>query len=165
MISSNKSPEQVILGARANYTTKNNGLQMSRDANALHIETDLGTISISPTTIASVAAHAVLETYGVVGMALPSLRDGIAELLQRDHSKRGVVVRTESESITVDLYVVLEYGLRVSEIAHNIMSNVKFSIEKIIGVPASHVNVHVQALRTSSLDEETAAEREEHASD
>lgn len=138
---------------------------MSRDSSGFHIETDLGRISISPTTIASVAAHAVLETYGVVGMALPSLRDGIAELLQRDNSKRGVVVRTDSAHITVDLYVVLEYGLRVSEIAHNVMSNVKFAIERTVGVPASYVNVHVQALRTSSIDEEMVAEQEEQVRD
>lgn len=138
---------------------------MSRDSSGFHIETDLGEISISPTTIASVAAHAVLETYGVVGMALPSVRDGIAELLHRDNSKRGVVVRADSDGITVDLYVVLEYGLRVSEIAHNIMSNVKFAIERTVGVPASHVNVHVQALRTSSIDEEMITEQEEHSRD
>lgn len=148
-----------------NYTTKNIELQMSRDSNGFNIETDLGDISISPTTIASVAAHAVLETYGVVGMALPSLRDGIAELLQRDNSKRGVVVRTDAEHITIDLYVVLEYGLRISEIAHNIMSNVQFAIERTVGVPASHVNVHVQALRTSSIDEEMVAEQEENIRD
>lgn len=127
---------------------------MARASQSLQIETDLGTISISPTAIASVAAHAVLETYGVVGMALPSLRDGIVELLQRDHSKRGVVVTTENDTISVDLYVVLEYGLRISEIANNIMTSVKFAIERTIGVSTCQVNVHIQALRTTTIDED-----------
>ena len=134
---------------------------MSRESNQLTIETERGTITIAPTAIASVAAHAVLETYGVVGMALPSLRDGLVELLQRDNSKRGVVVNATGEkAVTIDLYVVLEYGLRLSEIAHNVMSNVNFTVERTIGVAPEHVNVHIQALRTSEVDEMPAPQEE-----
>ena len=53
----------------------------------------------------------------------------------------------------VEVYVALEYGLRMSEIAHNIMSTVKFSIEKMLGVPVSQVNVNIQGLGHSSTPE------------
>jgi len=110
----------------------------------------LGRIEVSPTAIAGLAAAAVLECYGVVGMARHTLRDGLAEILQRDNYRRGVQVRVEGQRIIIDLYVVLEYGVRISEVAHNIMENVKFRVEKALGIPIEEVNVHVQGLRLSA---------------
>jgi uncharacterized alkaline shock family protein YloU len=109
--------------------------------------THLGKIEISPTAVASLANHAVLKSYGVVGMSSRNL----AQLLSRD-SKRGVRVRVENGEITIDLYVIIEYGTRISEVAHNIMENVNFAVEKALGVPVAQVNVHVQGLRVSELD-------------
>lgn len=115
-------------------------------------EARLGRIEVAPTAIASIAARAVLECYGVVGMASKSLRHGLAELLHRDSSRRGVEVRLVDHQIIIDLYVVIEYGTRISEVAHNIMRGVKFNVEKALGVPVAQVNVHVQGLRVSSED-------------
>jgi len=115
-------------------------------------EMKLGRIEISPTAIAGIASQAVLNSYGVVGMASKSLVGGLAQLLHRD-SRRGVEVRLENNNrIIIDLYVVVEYGTRISAVAHNIMSSVKFSVEKALGVPVSQVNVHVQGLRISDLE-------------
>ena len=61
-------------------------------------------------------------------------------------------MKLEGNRITIDLYVVIEYGTRISTVAHNIMSSVKFSVEKALGVPVSQVNVHVQGLRVSDLE-------------
>lgn len=113
-------------------------------------ERRLGRIEVSPAAIAGLAAAAVLECYGVVGMSRRTLRDALAELLQRENYRRGVQVRVESQRIIIDLYVVLEYGVRISEVAHNIMENVKFRVEKALGVPIEEVNVHVQGLRMSA---------------
>lgn len=115
-------------------------------------ETRLGKIEVSPSAIASLASHAVLKSYGVVGMASVNLRDGIAEVLTGDRSKKGVQVKLDRNQITIDLYVVIEYGTRISVVANNIMSAVKFSVEKTLGVPVQEVNVHVQGLRVSSAD-------------
>ena len=106
--------------------------------------THLGKIEISPAAVASLASHAVLKTYGVVGMSLRNL----VQILSRD-SKRGVSVHIEGGEIVIDLYVIIEYGTRISEVAHNIMENVKFAVEKALGVPVSQVNVYVQELRVS----------------
>ncbi len=113
-------------------------------------ETKLGRVEVSPGAIAGLAGTAVLECYGVVGMSHPSLRSGLAEVLQRDSIRRGVQVRVVEERIVIDLYVVLEYGVRISEVAHNIMENVKFRVERALGVPIHEVNVHVQGLRVSA---------------
>jgi len=113
-------------------------------------EGKLGRIEVSPAAIAGLAAAAVLECYGVVGMSRRTLYSELAEVLQRESYRRGVQVRVVDQRIIIDLYVVLEYGVRISEVAHNIMENVKFRVEKALGIPIEEVNVHVQGLRISS---------------
>jgi uncharacterized alkaline shock family protein YloU len=113
------------------------------------IETQLGHIEISSIAIASIASQAVLESYGVVGMASKRLTDGLVDLLAPGSSHRGVDVRLVDEQIIIDLYVIVEYGTRISEVAHNIMSAVKFRVEKALGTSVARVNVHVQGLRVS----------------
>jgi uncharacterized alkaline shock family protein YloU len=110
----------------------------------------LGSVEISPVAIASIASQAVLGCYGVVGMASRTLRDGLAELLHpSDNPRKGVQVELVDDEITIDLFVIMEYGVRVSEVAHNIMQSVKFNVEKMLGLPVAAVNVHVQGLRIS----------------
>jgi uncharacterized alkaline shock family protein YloU len=112
-------------------------------------ESRLGRIEVSPAAIAGLAAAAVLECYGVVGMSRPTLYSGLTEVLQREHRRRGVQVRVVDQRIVIDLYVIFEYGVRISEVAHNIMENVKFRVEKALGVSIDEVNVRVQGLRVS----------------
>lgn len=112
----------------------------------------LGRIEVSPGAIATLAGRSVSQCYGVVGMASRHLRDGIAELLQQENCNRGVDVRFVDDRIIIDLYVIIEYGTRISEVARNIMSNVKFAVERTLGVPVAEVNVNVQALRISDKD-------------
>jgi uncharacterized alkaline shock family protein YloU len=112
-----------------------------------------GRVEISPTAVASIVSQAVLTCYGVVGMASHNLVDGLAEILHGSNSKRGVEVTMVDDEIVIDLYVVLEYGMRVVTVAENVMNTVKFVVEKPVGVPVREVNVHVQGLRVSSNPE------------
>ena len=115
-------------------------------------ESTMGKIHVSPDAIASVASEAVLRCYGVVGMSAATLRDGIAEVLQVNNVHKGVDVHMTHDQITIDLYVVIEYGTRISEVAQNVMENVKFAVERSLGMPVNEVNVHVQGLRISNKD-------------
>ncbi len=109
----------------------------------------LGKIEVSQRAIASIAADAVLRSYGVVGMASVRLKDGLAEILRREQQDRGVAVSVKDGEVVIDLYVVVEYGTRVSEVGRNIAQTVKFAVERAIGVPVARVNVNVQGLRVS----------------
>ncbi len=111
-----------------------------------HGERPLGKIEVLPNAIHTIATQAVIECYGVVGLASSRLHNGQAVLLPAEQNNQGVQVRVVNDQIVVEVYVVLEYGLRMSEIAHNIMSGVKFSIEKMLGVPVAQVNVNIQGL-------------------
>jgi uncharacterized alkaline shock family protein YloU len=108
-----------------------------------------GRIEVSPKAIAHLASRAAQRTYGVVGLASKSARPGWAELLRREEISKGVDVSFSDGQVVVNLYLILEYGTRISEVARNIMSNVKFALESSLGVQVVQVNVTVQGIRVS----------------
>ncbi len=112
--------------------------------------TNLGHIHVSPQAIATLASSAAMGSYGVVGMTNKNLAGDLAEILQKESWRRGVEVELQGDQIVIDLYVVLEYGLRLSEVAHNVMSAVKYQVEKSLGVPIGAVNIHIQGVRISA---------------
>lgn len=111
-------------------------------------ETPRGSIEISPTAIATLASHAALQTYGVVGMASPNLASDIAASLTRDPN-RGIQVRLEDGQIIIDVYVIIEHGTRIASVANSLINGVRYALEQSIGMQVSQVNVHVQGLRVS----------------
>lgn len=110
----------------------------------------LGRIEVSPRAIAHLASRAAQASYGVVGLASRHARPGLAELLRREEEHKGVEVKFSGERVVIDLFVIIEYGTRISEVARNIMSNTKFAVESALGVPVVSVNVNVQGIRVSS---------------
>jgi len=108
-----------------------------------------GKIEVSPKAIAHLASRTAQRSYGVVGLAQRHARPGWAELLRRDEAHKGVEVAFTEGRVVIELYLVLEYGTRISEVARNIMSNVKFTVESALGVPVVQVNVNVQDIRVS----------------
>ena len=111
----------------------------------------LGQIDISPSTVATIATRSVHQCYGVVGMASKNLVEGIAHLLTRD-ARRGIEVSFEDDAITIDVYVIVEYGTRIRTVAQSIQNTVKFHVEKALGMPVKAVNVYIQGLRVSNGD-------------
>ncbi len=110
-----------------------------------------GRIIVSPKAIATIASNAALRSYGVVGMASKNLADGIAFALTRD-PWHGVEVKAHEHEIAIDLYVIIEYGTRISSVAASVANTVRYQIERALGMPVSAVNVHVQDLRVSDTD-------------
>lgn len=116
-------------------------------------ETDNGMIDISKTAVATIANQAVNQCYGVVGMADKNIASGIAKLLSRD-SKKGIEVFKTGHEISIDVYVIVEYGVRIKTVAESIQNTVKFHVEKSLGVPVKEVNVFVQGLRINKEQHE-----------
>ena len=117
-----------------------------RAPGALTRSAGLGRIEVSPQVVASIAGHAANECYGIVGMAARGLRDGIAERLNRENLHRGVEIEVREGGILIELYVIAQYGTRISEVAHNLMSAVKYAVERTLGLPVLAVNVNVQGI-------------------
>src|SRR5699024_10220556 len=85
----------------------------------IELTTKDGRVTITNEVIATVAGGAAIECYGIIGMASKSqLKDGIAEMLRRENFSRGVVVRQDGDKISIDMYIIVSYGTKISEIAH-----------------------------------------------
>ncbi|NIM92472.1 MAG: Asp23/Gls24 family envelope stress response protein [Anaerolineales bacterium] len=113
--------------------------------------TSLGRIMISPKAMATIAALAALQSYGVVGLTSKNFVDGIADKLAPD-PRHGVEVNEQAGEITVDLFIVVEYGTRIASVATSVANAVQYQIERAVGLPVTEVNVHVQGLRISNMD-------------
>ena len=107
----------------------------------------MGKIEVAPRAIATIAARAVGQSYGVVGMAPHTLREGVAQALRHEDAHKGVAVRIGDDEIAIDLYVILEYGTRIAEVARNVQESVRYAVEHALGMPVARVNVRVQGLR------------------
>jgi uncharacterized alkaline shock family protein YloU len=106
-----------------------------------------GRIEVFPSAVGAIAAHAALRCYGITGMAARGLRDGVAELLRRESVDRGVEVVETEGGLAIDVFVIVQYGIRISEVAHNLQEAVKFEVERSVNVPVVQVNVNVQGVR------------------
>jgi uncharacterized alkaline shock family protein YloU len=113
---------------------------------SLRARRERGRIEVFPTVVAAIAGHAATECYGVMGMAARGLREGMATLLRRENVHRGVEVREVAGQLAIDVYVVVQYGTRITEVAHNLQGAVRFEVERTVGVPVSEVNVFVQGV-------------------
>ena len=113
------------------------------------MNTEMGQILISPEVIAKYASETAYECFGIVGMAMVSVKDGIVRLLKRDSSTKGINVEiNEDTEITIDVHIIVAYGVNIATIADNIISNVKYKIEEFTGMKVNKVNVFVEGVRT-----------------
>lgn len=119
---------------------------------AVKIKTKLGMIDISNNVIATVVGGAATSNYGVVGMASKNaLRDGALTILNHANYRRGVVIKSKDNEIIVDVYIIVGYGLKISEVSHNVQDSVKYNLKNLLGINAKTVNVIVQGVKI--LDE------------
>lgn len=110
-----------------------------------------GKIEVPARAIAAIAARAVSECYGVVGLAPRHTGLRPVERLTPERAARGIDTRFVDGSIIVEVWVILECGLRVIEVAHTIMVGVKYALEEALGLRVARVNVNIQALGASPL--------------
>src|SRR5881397_1771864 len=116
-------------------------LMASKTTTALIQSRQWGRIEVFPSAVAAIAGHAATRCYGISGMAARGLRDGFAELFRRENVVQG------DDALVIDVYVIVQYGIRISEVAHNLQETVKFEVERSVNVPVVKVNVNVQGVR------------------
>ncbi len=106
-----------------------------------------GRIEISKEAIAFIAGAAAMECYGLVGMASQKLQDGLAELLGRDATRKGIEVHLEDKGLSIDVHIVVGYGTKISEVAKNVMERIRYALQLQTGLQVNRVNVIVQGIR------------------
>ncbi|NLG10508.1 MAG: Asp23/Gls24 family envelope stress response protein [Coriobacteriaceae bacterium] len=105
-----------------------------------------GSLSVATDVIADLAGYAALESYGVVGMAAPTLQDGFAKMLPARRLRRGILVHSGESGISVELFVVIEHGTNISTVSDNLADRVRFVLEHYAEIPIDDIIVHVQGV-------------------
>lgn len=106
-----------------------------------------GSLYYSEDVLANIAGVATMECYGVVGMASRRATDGLVELLRKENLSKGVKVTSENDELVVELFIIVEYGTKISVIANNIIQKVKYTLENTTGLKVIKVIVNVQGVR------------------
>ena len=114
------------------------------------LSSPLGRITIASGAIAHIVGETALECYGVVGMAaLGPLRVPLKaprRLLGRDRTQ-GIEIGRDGDEVTIELHVVVEYGLNLAEVASTIRNRVAYEVQRLTGLPVRAVEVHIEDVR------------------
>ncbi|AJA47975.1 alkaline shock protein [Clostridium pasteurianum DSM 525 = ATCC 6013] len=112
--------------------------------NDLRDDIEVGIVKISDEVVEVIAGLAAAEITGVVGMSA-SLVGGISQILSgKKNLSKGVKVNLGEDSASIDLYLVVKYGIKIPEVAAAVQTNVKKAVESMTGLSVSGVNVYVQ---------------------
>src|SRR6056297_1936437 len=113
---------------------------------------ELGTIKIANEVVAIMSGLAATEVEGVAGMS-GGIAGGIADMLGRKNLSKGVKVEVGDSETSVDIFVIVDYGSSIPDVAWNIQDNVRKAIESMTGLNAVEINVHVQGVDFESEEE------------
>lgn len=114
----------------------------------VQIQTQDGHIEITKEVIATVVGTAVTDNYGVVGMASRNqIKDNLNAILHKENYSRGIVVTQQDNTITVDVYIFVNYGTKISEICRNVQQRVSYDLKSVLDIMVDAVNVYVQGVR------------------
>ena len=111
------------------------------------VRNENGTIYISEDVMLKVVGYAALECYGIVAMSGKRATDGIVEWLGRENLSKGVQIRNAGDMLDVDLYIIVEYGISISEVCKTIVDTVRYKLESMTGVKVHKVNISVEGIR------------------
>lgn len=111
------------------------------------VDTGLGKITIDTDVIATYAGSVAVECFGIVGMAAVSMKDGLVKLLKKDSLKHGINVSIADNRITLEFHVIVAYGVSISAVSDNLISNVKYKVEEFTGLTIEKINILVEGVR------------------
>ena len=117
---------------------------------------DYGSVKISEEVVAIIAGIAATDVPGVAGMS-GGIAGGIAEILGRKNLSKGVKVEVGEKEAAIDLYIIVEFGSRIPEVAWDIQEKVKTAVQTMTGLNVVEVNIHVQGV---NFDKEIKKEPE-----
>jgi uncharacterized alkaline shock family protein YloU len=122
-----------------------------RDVPAEHLGDDSATFRISDEVVGAIAGLAATEVEGVAGMS-SGLVGGLSEMLGKKGTTKGVRVEVGVREAAVDLFLNVDYGVRIPSVAQRVQENVKRAIESMTGLHVVEVNIHIQGVAFAAAD-------------
>ena len=111
------------------------------------IDNKYGSIQIDPEVIAMYAGTTAVESFGIVGMAAVSMKDGLVKLLKRESLTKGINVTIRDNAISIDFHVIVSYGVSILAVTDNLIESVKYKVEELTGMTVEKINIYVEGVR------------------
>ncbi|MCB6365334.1 Asp23/Gls24 family envelope stress response protein [Intestinibacillus massiliensis] len=112
------------------------------------IKTDLGYIEIAPEVMAGIAGFVTSGCFGVKGMTVRSVSDGLAHLLRRENQSRGVrIAEAPDGGVNIDLHIAVEHGVNIATVCRSIIGEVRYNVERLTGVDVKNVDIYVDSIK------------------
>ncbi len=113
----------------------------------IRLSTDKGAIAVDGSVYTNIAGAAATNCFGVKGMAVRSVTDGLVHLLKKEAMSKGVRVSfNEDQSISIDLHIVIVHGVNIGAVGTAIIDEVRYIVTKTTGVEVKAVNVYVDSI-------------------
>jgi len=106
---------------------------------------DVGIVRISPEVVIVIAHQAAMDTEGVSGMSA-GIAENISQALGRKGGSKGIKVDMTGGDVTIDFYLIVDYGSRIPDVAWRVQENVKKTVEEMTGLSVKSINIHVQGV-------------------
>ena len=114
----------------------------------IKLQTNKGEISISDAVFTNITGNAATNCFGVKGMTIRSMSDGLAHLLGRENQSRGVrVAEAPDGGVNIDLHIAVEHGVNIATVCRSIISEVRYHVERLTGVDVKNVDVYVESIK------------------
>jgi uncharacterized alkaline shock family protein YloU len=113
---------------------------------------EYGNVNISDDVIGIITSIAAAEIEGVNGLSGGFAKD-IAEMFGVKNLKKGVKVEIEDNVVVVDLNIIVDFGIKIPDVAWQVQENVKTAVETMTGLSVKEVNIHVQGINMESSEE------------
>ncbi len=109
--------------------------------------TELGNIIVAKEVVETIAGLAAIDSYGLVGMVAQDITSGISSILGLESIRKGVQVSSSEAGLVVDVYIMVGYGIKIKEVAANVMQKVIYDLDKHAGLKVATVNVNVKGVK------------------
>ncbi|KYH29929.1 MULTISPECIES: Asp23/Gls24 family envelope stress response protein [Clostridium] len=113
----------------------------------LAITNECGSINYSEEALANIVGVSTMECYGVVGMASRNAKDGLWELIRGESLSRGVKINSKYNKLNIELYIIVQYGTKISVIANNVIQKIRYNVENYTELKVASITVNVQGVR------------------
>lgn len=113
----------------------------------LTISNKFGNVNYSEEALANIVGVSTMECYGVVGMASKNAKDGLWELLKGESLSKGVKINNKDNKLNIELYIIVQYGTKISVIANNVIQKIKYNVETYTELKVTSITVNVQGVR------------------
>lgn len=114
---------------------------------SIKINNTFGDVIIKREVVATIAAVSAMECYGLVGMTYKSAKNGLAKLLKGEQLSKGVEVEVLEDGVCISLFVIIQFGTKISVVAENIIEKVKYTVETQTGLNVVEVNLNIEGVK------------------